>query len=456
MSWIQDELATLDLGDARREARAAEMVETMFERPSGSIPQTFVDGAETKAAYRALSSEAFAPEAFRQAQRDACVKRMAETPVVFAIQDTTDLNFTNHPATAGRGRLPGPQQLGFLLHSVFAVSDEGVPLGLVHQKTWTRDPAEEGSRHQRKERPIAAKESFRWIEGLRAVHAVVPASTQVIHVADREADIYEVFAEPRPSNAELLIRAAQNRRVSGPLGRLWATVEAAPVAERFALCVTDAKSQTPRDAVIEVRFGVVELQPPKHGEHAPDLAPVTITAVLAREVEAPEEVRAVEWLLLTTLTVATPEEARRIVSHYGLRWLIERYHYVLKSGCKIEESQLRDVERLERLLALYSFVAWRLLWLTYAARQDDDQPCTVAFTDLEWRAAYAAHHRNQPFPTTPPSLREVIRWIARLGGFLNRRSDGEPGVKVLWRGLMRLHDIILGALILSPRLVGNG
>jgi len=456
MSWIQTELATLDLGDPRREARAAQMVETMFERPSGSIPQTFVGGAETKAAYRALSSEAFAPEAFRQAQREACVQRMAETPVVFAIQDTTDLNFTDHPSTVGRGRLPGPQQLGFLLHSVFAVSAEGVPLGVLHQKTWTRDPAEEGSRHERKARPIAEKESFRWIESLRAVHAAVPAGTRVIHVADREADIYEVFAEPRPANVELLIRAAQNRRVSGPLRRLWATLEAAPVAERFTLCATDAKSQTTRDAGIEVRFAVVELQPPTHGKHAPDLAPVTITAVLAREVEAPDGVRPIEWLLLGTLAVATPEEARRIVSYYGLRWLIERYHYVLKSGCQIEASQLRDVERLQRLLALYSFVAWRLLWLTYAARQDDDQPCTVAFTDLEWRCAYAAHHRNQALPTTPPSLREVTVWIARLGGYLNRRGDRPPGVKVLWRGLMRLHDIILGALILSPQLVGNG
>jgi hypothetical protein len=456
MSWVHDELATLDLNDERRAARAIRLVETMFERPSGSIPQTFVDGAETKAAYRALSSEAFAPEAFRQAQQDACVKRMADVPVVLAIQDTSELNFTDHPGMRGRGRLPRPGQWGLLLHSVLAVSEEGVPLGLLHQKTWTRDPAEEGSRHQRKARPIDHKESFRWIESSRVVHEVVPAGTRVIHVADREADIYEVFAEPRPGNAELLIRAAQNRRVRGLLGRLLATVEAAPVAEEFRLCVTEAKRQTTREAVLEVRFGLVELQPPEHGEHAPDLAPVTITAVLAREAEAADEARAVEWLLLTTLPVTAAQEARWVVSRYGLRWLIERYHYVLKSGCQIEESQLRDVERLERLLALYSFVAWRLLWLTYAARQDDDPPCTVAFTDLEWRAAYAARHRNQPLPSTPPSLREVIVWTASLGGYLNRRGDRPPGVKVLWRGLMRLHDIILGALLLSPQLVGNG
>lgn len=456
MSWVHDECATLDLQDTRREARAMGLIATMFERPSGSVPQTFVEAAAVKAAYRALSSAAFAPEAFRQAQQDACVKRLAEEPVVLAIQDTSALSFTEHPAMAGRGRLPGPEQWGLLLHSVLALSEEGVPLGLLHQKTWTRDPAEAGSRPPRKDRRIEEKESFRWIESLRVVHEAVPAGTRVIHVADREADIYEVFAEPRPRQAELLIRAAQNRRVSGPLRRLWASVEATPVAEPFTLCVTEAKSQTTRDAAVELRFAVVELQPPQHGTHAPDLASVTVTAVLVREVEAPAGVRPIEWLLLTTLTIATPEQARRIVSYYERRWLIERYHYVLKSGCKIEQSQLRQVDRLERLLALYSFVAWRLLWLTYAARQDDEAPCTVAFSDLEWRCAYAAHHRNQPSPTTPPSLREVIVWIARLGGYLNRRGDSPPGAKVLWRGLMRLHDIILGALILSPQLVGNG
>jgi len=456
MSWVGDELATLDLGDARRKRRAVRMIETMAERPSGSIPQTFVEGPDVKAAYRALSSEAFAAEALQAAQREACVARMAETSVVFAIQDTTELDFSGHPGMVGRGALPRAGHWGLLQHSVLAVSEEGVPLGLLHQKTWTRDPEQAGSRHQRKQRPIEAKESFRWIEGLRAVHEAAPETTRVIHVADREADIYEVFAELRPANAELLIRAAQNRRVSGPLGRLWATVEAAPIAESFTLCVTDAKNQTTREALLEMRFGLVELQPPKHGEHAPDLPPVTVQAVLVREAGPPEAVRPVEWLLLTTLAVTTPQEARRIVAHYALRWLIERFHYALKSGCRIEQSQLRDVARLKRLLALYAFVAWRLLWMTYAARQDDDRPCTVAFTDLEWRAAYAAHHRNQPLPTLPPSLREVVRWIARLGGYLNRRGDGPPGVKVLWRGLMRLHDIILGALFLSPQLVGNG
>ena len=162
-----------------------------------------------------------------------------------------------------------------------------------------------------------------------------------------------------------------------------------------------------------------------------------------------------EWLLLTTLRVSEEASAQRIVGHYRLRWLIERYHYVLKSGCRIEESQLRESERIERLLALYCIVAWRLLWLTYVSRADPDAPCTEAFTDLEWQCAYRANRNIKTVPDEPPTVRETVRVIAGLGGFLGRKSDGEPGVKVIWRGLMRLHDIVYGVLLVAPQLVGN-
>ncbi len=146
-------------------------------------------------------------------------------------------------------------------------------------------------------------------------------------------------------------------------------------------------------------------------------------------------------------------EVTRCVRYYELRWLIERYHYVLKSGCRIEESQLRSFDGLRRLLALFSAVALRLLWIMHSARTDGDQPCTVAFTDVEWQVLYRQRHSG-PVPERPPPLRDVVLWTAKLGGFLGRKGDGEPGVKVLWRGLMRLQDIVTGFL-LRPQDVGN-
>lgn len=155
----------------------------------------------------------------------------------------------------------------------------------------------------------------------------------------------------------------------------------------------------------------------------------------------PPDTEALGWLLLTSLPVATPEDALRIVTWYGYRWLIERYHVVLKTGCRIEERQFHTAERLTTALALYSLIACQLLRLTYQARATPDVPCTVVLTTAEWQALHAHTHHTPVVPATPPSLREALRAIARLGGFLGRRSDGEPGVQVLWQGLTRLRDL---------------
>ena len=163
--------------------------------------------------------------------------------------------------------------------------------------------------------------------------------------------------------------------------------------------------------------------------------------VLAEEVDPPAGETAVRWLLLTTMPVSSVEAAVQVVLWYSLRWLIERYHYVLKSGCRIEELQLETMQRLERALATYCIVAWRLLWLTYEARQAPDASCEVLLHKDEWQALYATIHQTPTPPEQPPTLHEAVSWIARLGGFLGRTSDGEPGVQVIWRGWRRLQDI---------------
>jgi len=152
--------------------------------------------------------------------------------------------------------------------------------------------------------------------------------------------------------------------------------------------------------------------------------------------------KAVHWLLLTALPVESTAQSQQITTWYSYRWLVERFHYVLKSGCKLEESQLRQEVRLERLLAVYTLVAWRLLWLTYQARVTPDAPCTVALQQAEWQAIYLFTQRQRRLPTKPLSLRQAVRWIGQLGGFLGRTGDGEPGIKVLWRGWTRLQDIV--------------
>ena len=207
-SWVNDELKTLDLGDKRRDSRAKRMVDAMVQQPTGSIPQTFTTRAESEGAYRLLGSEAVEPRAIIDAVRDACVERIAKEKTVLAIQDTTLFNFTSHPGTEGMGVLGRSNLVGFLTHAVLAVSTDGVPLGVLDHRSWTRDPQAIGSKHQRRKRPLEDKESERWLQSQRRIHKSIPSATTVITVADREADIFELFALERPANAELLIRAS--------------------------------------------------------------------------------------------------------------------------------------------------------------------------------------------------------------------------------------------------------
>ncbi|MCK6581059.1 MAG: IS4 family transposase [Anaerolineae bacterium] len=197
-----------------------------------------------------------------------------------------------------------------------------------------------------------------------------------------------------------------------------------------------------------LRFGTVTLRRPKRADSAS--SSLTVSVVGVHEGDAPEGEKAVHWLLLSALPVDTAEQARQVTRWYSYRWLIERLHYVLKSGCKLEESQLSQEIRLERLLAVYTLVAWRILWLTYQARITPDAPCTMALEEAEWQALYLFTQKQRRLPKHPPTLREAVRWIAQLGGFLGRKGDGEPGVKALWRGWTRLQDIAATFTLLQP------
>jgi hypothetical protein len=448
--WADDDLATLDLGDERRNRRARKMVERIAQRPGALITAVFEGKRETDAAYRLLNNPAVAPDEIRAALQRGTVERLVEIEVVLAPQDTTCLDFSGHPATAGLGPTGGPNASGhgMFVHSAIAVSVDGVPFGLLHQQDWARDPEQTGKSRDRKQLPIEEKESHRWVETVRAVEAAVPADKLLIQMTDREGDIFEVFAIPRRERSHLLIRAYRERRLTGEGQRLWPTVEAQPVAAEYELLVHSGADHTMRTAVVQLRFCSVTLRPPKNGMHDPSLEPVAVNAIEVREINAPEGATPILWRLLTDLPVDNAEDALQCVRYYEKRWLIERYHFVLKSGCRIEESQLHTIAGLERLLALLSAVALRLLWMTYSARVNGDAPCTVAFTDLEWQALYRYHRRKAP-PDEPPTLAQAVLWLAKLGGFLGRKSDGDPGVKVLWRGILRLHDLVTGFLLAS-------
>jgi hypothetical protein len=376
---------------------------------------------------------------------------MAQEECVLVVQDTTSLDYTSHPGTTGVGPLEATNHQGLFVHSSLAVTLSGVPLGLVDQHSWARDSATTGKRASRKQRPIEQKESFKWLTGLRHSLHDVPASVCVVTVADQEADIFDLFVDAARHDTQVLIRSAWDRCVDGEIGHVQAAVEARPVAGTYQVSVGRAPGRLPREATMALRFTTVRLFPPRYRRREAGLHPLTMSVVDVQELDAPEGQEALHWRLLCSLPIQTMDDACRCVHWYSLRWLVERYHFVLKSGCRIEERQLGTAARLQNCLSVYAIVAWRLLWLTYQARCTPEASCEIAFARDEWQALYCYIHHCPVAPGTPPSLQEAVRWVAQLGGFLNRKGDKHPGVKVLWRGWQRLQDIVaMWQLMRSP------
>ena len=445
-TWATEELRFAKLGDARRNRRLIRIVEDLAAQPTASVPQASRDAAAVQAAYDFWKSPHVKPDHVLAAQRDSTLERIKEHAVVLAIQDTTELNFTHHPQTAGLGYLDSALARGLKVHSVLCSSVQGTPLGLVHQQVWARDLAELGKKHQRGRKPIEEKESYRWIEGLEAVQTGVDPSVVVVTLTDQEGDIYELFAHPRRSHSELLIRACHNRSVKHAAAdpqvqRLHQAIQhVEPKGDlRFELQRTPKRAA--REVTLTVRFASFLIQPPKGHLNRHHLKPIRLQAILAEEDSPPAGETPVRWLLLTTLPVTHFEQACQYIRWYSYRWLIERYHFTLKSGCRIEQLQLEKAERIHRALATYSIVACRLLWLTYEARHHPERPADEVFQPYEWQALYCTIHKTTWPPSTPPTLHTCVRWIAQLGGFMGRKRDGEPGVKTIWQGLRRLHDI---------------
>jgi hypothetical protein len=443
--WAAQEVAGAGLGDPRRQRRASQILAALAAQPMASLPQACGTWAAAKGTYRFLANPAVAPATLRAAHQARTLERMAAEPRVLLVQDTTYVNFTRQPHIQGMGPLhtrAQPRQ-GLLVHTTLALSADGLPLGVLDQQVWARDPTAMGQAQQRKQRPLQAKESQKGLKGLAASTSPLPSAQRAVVVADREADVYDLFVAPRPAHVDLLIRAAHDRTVGGPDAeppRLWAAAQALPEQARRRLAVPRADQQPERTATVSVRGGSLTLQPPRRRQRA-GLSALSLQVVLVQEVAAPTGVTPVQWLLLTTLPVASATAAWQVVEWYRARWRIEQFHFVLKSGCRFERLQLDTAERLERALARYSIVAWRLLWLTLVARQTPEASAEPTLRRAEWQTLWCVHHQQPTPPAEPPTLREAVRWIAQLGGFLARKGDGEPGVQTLWHGWRRLTDL---------------
>jgi hypothetical protein len=449
VDWAEEEMGRARLGDRRLVARACTLARAFYARPREALPQACGSLAATKAAYRFCAHPHVTLPALLESHYESTARRVAAEAVVLAVQDTTSLNYSTHPATEQLGPIGsqlagGP--VGIQVHSTLACNVTGSPLGLLDVQHWTRDPADFGINHRRKQRAFEEKESVRWRRSLEALERRQAAwpGTRLVSVGDREADIYELFvwATAKSGRPALLVRAEKDRLLAEGQPTLWAQVLAQPLAGELTVAVPRRHNRPSRVAGLSIRWAAVVLQPPDRKGH---LGPVRVWAVLAREETPPPGLAPLEWMLLTTLAVTDVATAIEKLRWYTLRWGIEVFHRVLKSGCKVEDRQLGTADALAACLALDLVVAWRIYRLSKLGRATPDVPCTEYFADHEWQALVAAVHRDaRAVPATPPSLHQAMRMVASLGGFLGRKSDGEPGAQTLWRGLQQLDAIVLG------------
>jgi hypothetical protein len=470
--WAKEEVASADLGDERLDARLEVLLSALGQRPNLSIPAACGGRAEMQAAYRFFDNDKVTFDKVLQPHFERTLERASKQEIVLLVQDSTEIDLTRpEQEVVGAGELDGSRR-GFLLHEMQAFTPDGTPLGTVWAEIVNRtdgisQASAEDKQRQRKHTPIEEKESMRWLTGLRQARAVAQQlpGVQCICVADSEADIYELFAEPRGEQpVHWLIRACQDRAVADDAatvetGSDTAKTEAAshlrdqvlatPVLYKVDLRIRGRQAKTAaedrarrqnretRTAEVEVRAASVPLRPPWRFDR--ELPAVSLNVVLVREAHPPAGEPPIEWILVTTLPIDTLEQVRLIVEYYCVRWGIELFFRTLKSGCRIERRRFEHVDRLSPCLALCLIVAWRTMFVCRMGRECPDLDCEAIFTPSEWKAVWVTVKQEEP-PEKPPKLAEMVHLIAGLGGYVERPGS-EPGVQTVWIGLQRTYDL---------------
>jgi len=443
-SWVRQEFAGADLGDERLNQRLSALAEDFSAQPEASIPKATGSWGQACAAYRFFDNGKVTMDNILASHRQSTLERAQEQAIVLAVQDSSSLSFTTHPQTKGLGpiRNKADSSRGVWLHTTMALSVEGVSLGIVDAQSWARNPEELGKSRDRHRKPIEEKESYKWLKSFEATERASQQTpqSQWVSIGDRESDLYELFSLASKSDhrCALLVRANHNRQVEHDPKDLWNFLQNQPLAGTLVVKVPRQKGRPARSATWSIRFGQVSLKPPCDKEATGGL---TLWGILAQETQPPQGVEPIQWRLLTTLAVQTLQEAIEKIRWYTIRWQIEVFHKILKSGCRAEDRQLETAERLKRVLALDMIVAWRILFLTKLGRETPSGSVATILAEHEWKALYCFVHKTTQLPDQPPSPQEAMRMIGRLGGFLGRKGDGFPGSICLWRGLHRLNDI---------------
>ena len=466
--WIDRETGGCEFRDARLGDRFRKLLAQIGSAMGQSIPLVCQDWANTKAAYRFFSNdrvrEADILACHFQSTRDRVV---ATDGLVLVLHDTTEFTYQREKSEAigitksinsGRnkaGRLRSHTVCGILMHSSLAITTEGLPLGLAAVKFWTRKKFKGTAALKRKVNPtrvpIEKKESIRWLENLRQSTELLDDPGRCVHIGDRESDIYELFCAAQEVGTHFLVRTCVDRLAGDGDHTIADEMDEVAVKGLHRVEVRDSNGD-PDEAILEIRYRKIRVLPPIGKQRR--YPALTLTVIHAEERGTPKNRKKIDWRLITDLPVQSREDAIEKLEWYALRWKIEVFHKILKSGCRAEESKLRTAQRLANLLSVLCILSWRVFWMTMLNRSAPDAPPDLALTEVEIGLLDHLMRDRDQKPLRRKTLSYYLTKIARLGGYLARANDPPPGNMVMWRGLSRLTDIELGA-ITGAKIVGN-
>jgi hypothetical protein len=468
-AWFDREVAGCGLADGRLTKRLRKLLELMGGAMGGSLPLACQDWANTKAAYRFFSNDRVSEADILSGHFQATRERIAATGgLVLVLHDTTEFTYqrdrpeligiTKRITNSRRDLAGNPRSYtacGILMHSSLAITTEGLPLGLGAVKFWTRDKFKGTAALKRKINPtrvpIEKKESVRWLENLRQSTALLDDPGRCVHIGDRESDIYELFCTAQAVETHFLVRTCVDRLAGNGDHTVADEMDEVAVKGLHRIEVRDENGD-PAEAVLEIRYRRVRVLPPIGKQKR--YPALTLTVIHAEEQGTPKNRKKIDWKLLTDLPVQSRKDAIEKLEWYALRWKIEVFHKILKSGCKAEESRLRTAGRLANLISVFCILSWRVFWMTMLNRTTPTAPPDVAFTETEIALLDHLVKDKGQSASRPKTLAHYLTKLARLGGYLARANDPPPGNTVMWRGLTRLTDIELGAMM-GARIVGN-
>ena len=465
--WAEYEFGGAPLGDKRLSKRLVNVAEAKAENPTRAFCGVAKgDWAATKGYYRMIDqpeTSAVSMPNILAPHRQRTAQRMMGQKTVLCLQDGSDLNYTNLDSCTGLGELKANQTSavtrGLNLHSTFAVAANGLPLGVLKAQCLAPKAKSADDKRKPLEIPIEEKKNFVWIEHHRDLVELAGTmpQTKIVDVCDREADFFELFDEQRKSPCvDILIRAKHDRNIKEEPFKLFAAVRESPLQGRIQVPIPKQSARTKKSkqkarparpkrmADLALRHLQIQLPAPKGYA---DKSPVTVELIHAVEENPPANTEAVEWFLLTTVAINSAADIEKCLRWYSLRWRIEDWHRVLKSGCSIDDLAHETAERLRRAIAINLVIGWRIMLMTLLGRETPQLPAEVLFSDIEIRTlrAYAKKKGLNP----PTLLGDAVLLVAAIGGYLGRKNDPPPGHQLLWLGYTSFRHMSAGYALIE-------